>query len=37
MIINLKAGTLFASGILGYDENKLEVFEGAIIQQIIEN
>jgi phenolic acid decarboxylase len=36
MVINLNNDTLFAAGLLGYDENKMEVFEGAVIKQIIE-
>ena len=36
MVINLNNNTLFASGVMGYDDDKYEVFEAAIIQQIIE-
>lgn len=36
MVINLNNRTLFASGLLGYDGRKHEVFDAAIIKQIIE-
>jgi len=29
--------TLYAAGLLGYDEDRFEVFEGAIIQQVMED
>ena len=37
MLINLNTSTLYAAGLLGYDEERYEVFEGAIIQQVIED
>jgi hypothetical protein len=36
MLINFNTSTLYAAGLLGYDEEKLEVFEGAVIEQVIE-
>lgn len=37
MLINFNTSTLYAAGILGYDEDRYEVFEGAIIQQVIDD
>ncbi len=37
MVINFNTSTLYAAALLGYDEDRLEVFEGAIIQQVIED
>ncbi len=37
MLINFNTSTLYAAGLLGYDEDRFEVFEGAIIQQVIED
>jgi len=37
MLINFNTDTLYAAGLLGYDEEAYEVFEAAIIQQIIED
>lgn len=37
MLINFNTSTLYAAGLLGYDEDRYEVFEGAIIQQVIED
>ena len=37
MLINFNTSTLYAAGLLGYDDNRFEVFEGAIIQQAIED
>ncbi len=36
MLINFNTSTLYAAGLLGYDDDRFEVFEGAIIQQVIE-
>lgn len=36
MLINFNTSTLYAAGLLGYDGDRFEVFEGAIIQQVIE-
>ncbi len=37
MLINFNTSTLYAAALLGYDDIPLEVFEGAIIQQVVED